>query len=131
MEQVSIEKKQNDPFKKELQKLHTNAYTKAYIIYVINHGSEQFNFKGGVMEGGFASPEDADKIACYVMELSGKKCEKPYEKNAVMFYTSNCAGCHGEDGKGLHGTYPDLTRKRLLGIEKRESYLKSMIKKIQ
>ena len=81
------------------------------------------------MEGGFALPADAPKIACYVMEFSGKQCETPYEKNAAMFYSSNCAGCHGEEGKGLNGSYPDLTRETFLGIEKREAFLKSMIKK--
>jgi len=104
---------------------------KQYIIHVINHGSEQFNFKGGIMDGGFALPDDAPKIACYVMEFSGKTCKTPYEKNAPMFYTSNCAGCHGEDGKGLNGSYPDLTRENFLGIEKREEFLKAMIKKMK
>lgn len=129
--QVSIEIPQRVPYKEELQKLHTNAYVKEYIVHVINHGSEQFNFKGGFMEGGFASAADAPKIACYVMELSGKECGTPYEKDAPMFYSSNCAGCHGEDGKGLNGTFPDLTRKTFLGIEKKEAYLQTMIKKMQ
>ena len=129
--QTSIEIPQKEPYKVELQKLHTQTYVKQYIIHVINHGSEQFNFKGGVMEGGFVSNADAPKIACYVMEFSGKKCKTPYEKNAAMFYSSNCAGCHGEDGKGLNGTYPDLTRKNFLGIEKREEFLHSMIKKMK
>ena len=118
-------------FQEELKRLRKNSYTKKYIINVINHGSDQFDFNGGEMEGGFASPKDAEKIACYVLELSGKKCEKPYEKDAAMFYTSICAGCHGEDGKGLNGTYPDLTRKKLLGIEKREAFLKNLIAKMK
>ena len=127
--QTSIQIKHSKDYKEELQELHSNAYLKQYIIHVINHGSEQFNFKGGIMEGGFALPADAPKIACYVMEFSGKHCETPYEKNAAMFYSSNCAGCHGEEGKGLNGSYPDLTRETFLGIEKREAFLKSMIKK--
>ena len=128
---TSVEVKKPEPYKAELQKLHTTAYVKEYIIHVINHGSEQFNFKGGIMEGSFALPADAPKIACYVLELSGKQCKTPYEQNAAMFYSSNCAGCHGEDGKGLNGTYPDLTRKNFLGIEKREEYLQKMIKKMK
>ena len=127
----AIKVKQTTVYKEELQKLHSNAYLKNYIIHVINHGSEQFEFKGGIMEGGFASPEDAEKISCYVITLSGKKCKTPYEKNAAMFYSSICAGCHGEDGKGLNGTYPDLTRKTFLGIEKRETFLRSMIQKMK
>ena len=108
-----------DHSKEELEQLQTSQYAKAYVISVINHGSNQFDFSGGEMEGGFASPDDAHKIACYVLELSGKKCEKGYEKDASMFFSSNCAGCHGDDGKGLNGTYPDLTRKKLLGLEKK------------
>jgi len=128
---ISVEVKKTEPYKIELQKLHTTAYVKQYIIHVINHGSEQFDFKGGIMEGGFASLADAPKIACYVMEFSGKQCETVYEKNAAMFYSSNCAGCHGEEGKGQRGIYPDLTRKNFLGIEKREEFLHSMLKKMK
>jgi len=117
--------------KDELTQLKTTDYLKQYIIDVINHGSRQFDFRGGEMEGGFASPADASKIACYVLELSGKKCKQAYEKDAPMFYSSNCAGCHGEDGKGLDGTYPDLTREKLLGVEKKEAFLKNLIAKMK
>jgi len=108
----------------ELKKLHTPTYIKEYIINVINHGSDQLHFKPTeIMDAGFASREDAPKIACYVLELSGKKCKTPYSKDASMYYSSNCAGCHGDDGKGLNGTYPDLTSSVLLGIKKREEFL--------
>jgi mono/diheme cytochrome c family protein len=89
-----------------------------YILHVINHGSNRLGFPGGVMEGGYVSEEDAPKIACYVTEMGGHSCPRPVPKDAAMFYTSVCGGCHGNDGKGLHGAYPDLTRPRLLGIEK-------------
>ncbi|BAF71629.1 hypothetical protein [Sulfurovum sp. NBC37-1] len=113
----------------ELAKIHTVGYTKAYITSVINHGSKQFDFPGGEMEAGFVSHKDAPKIACYVLSLSGQKCKEPYPKDAAMFYTSVCGGCHGDDGKGLDGSYPDLTQKPLLGIEKREEFLKSLLSK--
>jgi len=112
----------------ELSRMDTDNYTKEYIIKVINHGSYILDFKGGVMEGGFADPSDAEKIACYTMEFSGKKCDTPYAEDAAMFYTSICGGCHGNDAKGLGGIYPDLTKSKMLGIEVRESFLKSMIK---
>ncbi len=115
--------------REELARLQSTEYLRQYIVSVIDHGSYQFDFPGGEMEGGFASPADAEKIACYVMTLSGKACGKPYKEDAAMFYSSNCAGCHGDDGKGLNGTYPDLTRKKLLGIESREAFLKQMLKK--
>ena len=121
--------KNRSHYEKELSIVNSSKYVKQYIINVINHGSSQFNFKGGVMEEGFVSSDDAPKVACYVLELSGKKCELPYSNDAAMFYTSVCGGCHGDDGKGLGGTYPDLTKSKLLGIKKREEYLKAMIKK--
>jgi len=124
---VTHEKEPIFQSKKELQTLHTDAYVKAYVIHVINNGSKTLHFKKNeVMEGGFISKEDAPKVACYVLSLSGKACTVPYPKEAVMYYTSVCGGCHGNDGKGLNGSYPDLTRKKLLGIEKREAYLKRL-----
>ncbi len=115
-------------YEDELSHIHTDEYTKQYIIKVINHGSEILDFRGGVMEGGFADPSDAEKIACYTMEFSGKKCSEPYPKDSAMFYTSICGGCHGNDGKGLDGIYPDLTKRKMLGIEIRESFLRGMLK---
>ncbi|WP_309497983.1 hypothetical protein [Sulfurovum sp.] len=115
-------------YQDELSRIHTDEYTKQYIIKVINHGSDILNVKGGVMEGGFADPSDAEKVACYTMEFSGKKCSTPYPQNAAMFYTSICGGCHGNDGKGLDGIYPDLTKTKMLGIEVREMFLRSMLK---
>jgi len=77
------------------------------------------------MEGGYVPSEDAAKIACYVMEFSGRKCTLPYPPIARSLYSSSCGGCHGNDGKGEHGTYPDLTRNPLLGIQKREAFLRN------
>jgi len=115
--------------KDELSRMHTVSYRQRYITDIINHGSSQLHFKSDeVMEGGFASRQDAPDIACYVISLAGEKCAHPYRKEAAMFYSSNCGGCHGEDGKGLHGTYPDLTRRPLLGIEKREAFLKHQLR---
>ncbi len=114
----------------ELLHINSYSYLKKYIIDVINHGSSGLGFKGGIMEGGYVSKQDAPKIACYVIELSGRRCDKAYPKDAQMFYTSVCGGCHGNDGRGLGGNYPDLTRKKLLGIEKREEFLKMKIKEL-
>ncbi len=117
---------------KELTLIETTSYVRQYIENVIEHGSYTLGFSGGVMEGGFAQKEDISRIACYVLELSGKRCEEPYEKDAQMFYTSICGGCHGDDGKGLKGgNYPDLTRKKLLGIAVREEYLRSKLAKLK
>ncbi len=126
-----IETHKTTHYEDELSQINTDEYTKQYIIRVINHGSNILDFKGGVMEAGFASVDDAEKIACYTLELSGKKCKDSYEKNAAMFYTSICGGCHGDDGKGLGGTCPNLTKSKLLGIVKRENFLKDMIQRSQ
>ena len=114
-------------FEEELSQIDTPEYAKQYIISVINHGSYDLGFVGGVMEGGYVSREDAPKIACYVLSLSGKKCSEPYPADAEMFFTSVCGGCHGNDGKGLGGNYPDLTREKLLGIEHREAFLREKV----
>ncbi len=91
---------------------------KAYIIDVINHGSSRLHFKKDeVMEGGFVSKEDASKVACYILSLSKTECAYPPEAEAL--FSSNCAGCHGNDGKGEGGVYPDLTREPLLGLEEK------------
>jgi len=122
-----IEKHATSHYEEELKKLHTPAYLKQYIIDIINYGSDQLQFKPTeIMDAGFASKEDAPKIASYLLALSNENSNLPYPKDAPMYYSSNCAGCHGEDAKGLNGTYPDLTREKLLGIEKRETYLKKM-----
>jgi cytochrome c553 len=113
----------------ELAQLDSPEYIYRYIKRVIKYGSNQLAFPGGEMEGGYASSSDIPKIACYVMELGGHKCPDRYPKDAAMFFTSICGGCHGDDGRGLGGTYPDLTRKTLLGIEKRREFLKSRLEK--
>jgi len=113
--------------REELSHIDTVSYARHYITEVILHGSHQFHLKGGSMEGGLADRKDAGRIACYVLSLSGKKCPGPQSPDAAMYFTSSCGGCHGNDGKGLTGTYPDLTREKLLGIEKREAFLRRSI----
>ena len=117
--------------KNELSEIRGVRYAREYIINVINRGSSVLGFKGGVMEGGFASRDDAGKIASYVLTLSGKKPLESYPQDAQMFYTSNCGGCHGDDGKGLGGNYPDLTRETMLGIERRRESIEMQIRRIE
>jgi len=88
-----------------------------YIVDVINNGSNRLGFQKEGMEGGFIPKEKARDVACYVYELSGKKCSKPYAKDAALYFSSSCTGCHGRDAKGLNGTFPDLTKERLLGLK--------------
>lgn len=88
-----------------------------YIENVIINGSNHLNFQKGGMEGGYVPKSKARDVAYYVYELSGKKANKPYAKDASLYFSSNCAGCHGIDGKGIKGSFPDLTK-----IGKRGAY---------
>ncbi len=106
---------------KRLALLRSTAYLEHYIENVINHGSSQhLGYAYGDMQAGFADADIAPKIAAYVVTLSGRKPTHPeWVGEGRTFYVSNCGGCHGEDGRGIHGTFPDLTRDPLMGIEKR------------
>ena len=97
-----------------------NRYTHYdYIANVIRHGSQGLGFPGGIMEGGYIAEEDIPKVACYGLKLSDKHCPAGTEAaDAHLIFSSVCAGCHGNDGRGIHGTYPDLTRPVLLGIKR-------------
>ncbi|BBG64838.1 cytochrome c oxidase subunit CcoP [Hydrogenimonas sp.] len=107
--------------KKRIALLRSTAYLEHYIENIINSGSSQhLGFAYGDMQAGFADPEAAPKIAAYVVTLSGREPSRPeWVEKGRTFYISNCGGCHGEDGKGIKGTFPDLTRDPLLGIRKR------------
>ena len=115
---------------RELEALHTPAYTRSYIERVIVHGSDTLHFNPHeVMEPGFASAQDAPAIACYVMTLRGERCTDPRIEQAEGFFTSICGGCHGNDGRGTSGAYPDLTRRPLLGIAQRERFLRNQLRR--
>ncbi|WP_353661708.1 c-type cytochrome [Hydrogenimonas sp. SS33] len=105
----------------DLKTLRSTAYLESYITQIIAHGSSQhLGFKYGDMPARMADARAAPKIAAYVVTLAGRKPTHPeWVKEGRLFYISNCGGCHGEDGKGIHGTFPDLTRDPLLGIERR------------
>jgi cytochrome c553 len=116
----------------EYAAIDTIPYLEAYIERIIMVGSSGLGFASGEMQGGFAEVSDAEKIAHYVVTLSGKDCsDHEMAKKAQMYYTSNCGGCHGDDGKGQNGTFPDLTKSTLQGIEKRKEYLKYEIEKLK
>ena len=107
--------------KEKIEDINSVKYLESYIEDVINNGSSQkLGFAYGDMQAGFADKDAAKKIAAYVVTLSDKQPTHPeWVKEGHTFYISNCGGCHGEDGKGIHGTFPDLTRETLLGIERR------------
>ena len=119
-----------DDIKAELIQLNSISYIEKYIEKIINEGSNQnLGFPTKTMDAGIAHAMDAQNIARYVITLRSQKSTDDNEaKKAEIFYTSNCGGCHGNDGKGINGTFPDLTLENLLGIEKRKEFLISKLK---
>jgi hypothetical protein len=116
---------------RELREIDSKEYKLNYIIHVINHGSNRLKLKGGEMEGGFIHRSEVRKVACYVMSLSGDSCNEFSDvERFKMLFTSSCGGCHGDDGRGKKGVYPDLTKKRFLGIIKREEEIKRELKRL-
>ena len=79
--------------------LHKRTLSKDQVLDVINNGQNKLGYAMGEMPAGLASGTDAQNIAEYV--AGGMQGE-----NAA--YTTACAGCHGEDGKGQYGTAPSL-----------------------
>jgi len=90
----------------------------SYIIDVINNGSNRLFLKGGEMEGGFVPKSKAKDVACYILDKRGTLCKGGFSKDAALFYSSNCAGCHGIDMKGIKGSFPNLLHKPFLGFQK-------------
>jgi len=89
-----------------------------YVETVINEGSNILHLPAGSMDEGYATPEDAKIIAAYVMTLSGREPTHPeYIQEGNLYYNGNCGGCHGDDGKGLNGAYPNLTLTELKGVK--------------
>lgn len=125
-EPVTITK---EMIQKELSLIDSDAYVEAYIVKIINEGSNGvLGFSGGAMDAGIAAKEDALNIARFTLFLSGRKSsDDAIGKKSELFYTSNCGGCHGNDGKGLGGAFPDLTKKTFLGIERRKNTLNSTL----
>ncbi len=119
-----------EPVKKPLHVKHKNIdsieFLEDYIVDIILNGSSnELGFPAGNMQGGFAYESDAKDIARFVVTLSSQKSsDDKRAKKAEIFFTSNCGGCHGNEGKGLNGSFPDLTKHPLLGIIKKKDALK-------
>lgn len=82
------------------------------IINTISKGSKGLNYPMGEMPAGLLDVESAKAVAAYVMkEISENKSTKHselVETGKSLFAT--CAGCHGEDGKGMGGMAADLSK---------------------
>lgn len=134
IESLHVEPKQKalhvEDIEAELDKIDTVLYIEKYIEKIINEGSNQnLGFPTKTMDPGMAHAMDAKNIARYIMILRGEKSsDDNCAKKAEIFYTSNCGGCHGNDAKGLNGTFPDLTLKPMLGIMKKQESLINILK---
>ncbi|BCX80093.1 c-type cytochrome [Campylobacter sp. 19-13652] len=78
-------------------------------------GSKGLNYPGGEMPSGADLGIDettARAIAAYVAaDVSAiKKTAHPELVEAGKEAYAACAACHGDDGKGMDGTFPDLTQ---------------------
>ena len=82
------------------------------IYSAIINGSKGLEYPMGEMPAGMADEEGAKAIAAYIAkEISGIK--KTKNENLVASgkeLFAACASCHGEDGKGMEGMSPDLSK---------------------
>jgi len=83
------------------------------IISSIVHGQKGLNYPLGEMPAGLLpDAASAKAVAAYVMsEISAvKKTKYPNLVEEGRALWSTCAACHGEDGTGMGGSAPDLTK---------------------
>lgn len=82
------------------------------LVDVILNGSKGLDYPMGEMPGGMADEEGAKAIAAYIAkEISGiKKTANENLVEAGRAQFAVCASCHGDDGKGMDGMSPDLTK---------------------
>jgi len=82
------------------------------IYNAIINGSKGLEYPMGEMPAGMADEDGAKAIAAYIAkEISGIK--KTKNENLVASgkeLFAACASCHGEDGKGMEGMSPDLSK---------------------
>lgn len=85
--------------------------TEEDIVAVIAKGSKGSGYMAGEMLAGLVDPASAKAVAAFVArEISAIKSTKhPELVEAGRELWVTCAACHGEDGKGMDGTSPDLS----------------------
>ena len=77
----------------------TKRMSKEQVLSIIKNGSHYFKYPMGAMPAGLAQGKDAEAVAEYV--ANGLKGDAPAA-------WATCAGCHGQDGKGMNGQAPNL-----------------------
>jgi len=84
----------------------------AGIVNSIVNGSKGLGYDMGAMPAGLLDANSAKAVASYIMaEVStyGKTKYPELVAQGKELYSA-CASCHGDDGKGMYGTSPDLTK---------------------
>ncbi len=108
------------------------ACCETYITEVINKGSDVLQYPSSPMDPGFAAEEDAPAIAAFTVTLSGKKSPHPERvQTGSLLFAGNCAGCHGSDGKGNRGAFPDLTLPELKGMTLRKRKMAERVRELE
>jgi len=81
------------------------------IVDTILNGSKGSDYPLGEMPAGLLDAESAKAVAAYVMQeiSSVKKTSNPALVESGKDLWATCAACHGDDGKGMAGSAPDLT----------------------
>ncbi|MBN2897118.1 MAG: hypothetical protein JXK05_14640 [Campylobacterales bacterium] len=111
-----------------LDSIGSVACCERYIQKVIREGSDVLKLPAGPMAAGYADAASAEKIAAYVITLSGRSPSHPeYVREGNLYYDGNCGGCHGDDGKGLGGAYPDVTLRLFEGMKKEAAALRTQL----
>ena len=82
------------------------------IVDAILKGSKGLDYPMGEMPAGMADEEGAKAIAAYIAkeisDIKKTKNENLVASGKELF--AACAACHGEDGKGMEGMSPDLSK---------------------
>jgi cytochrome c oxidase cbb3-type subunit 3 len=81
------------------------------IVDVIVNGGKGLGYPLGEMPAGLLDKESAKAVAAYMaQEVSGiGKSANPDLVSMGESLWATCTACHGEDGKGMGGSSPDLT----------------------
>jgi len=77
----------------------TKRISKEQVLYAIKNGSSNFKYPMGAMPPNMLQGKAAEEVAEYV--ANGLKGQAPAG-------WATCAGCHGQDGKGMNGQSPNL-----------------------
>jgi len=85
--------------------------SEAAIVATILSGAKGSNYPLGEMPAGLLDAESAKAVAAYIMQEVSvvKKSKNPSLVESGKALWATCAACHGDDGKGMAGSAPDLS----------------------